>query len=249
MDQLTKIKDRLKRGEITRFVAIGSSNTESSIASQGCLNWFGWLDIFIRTRYDRINHSINTGIGGNTSDQAMARFERDALYYKPHVLFITLGGNDCIPAKNVSLEKFKENLVEMVKKTREIQPECFIVFQTYYSFDLEWLDWQGQYDRATYMPEYMQAVRDIAAQENVYLFDNYKRWERLRLSDADEFRKMMRDPLHLTPAGNLVWGLDLMRIFDAYIHESLFIRCREKMLDGLRMQKKLDKLEQEAAQL
>ena len=247
MDQLTKIKDRLLGGEISRFVAIGSSNTESSYAANGYLNWFGWLDVFIRTRYGRINHSINTGIGGNTSDQVMARFDSDVLFYKPDVLFISLGGNDCIPSKNVSLKIFKENLTRMIAETRNIKPDCFIILQTYYSFDLEWLDWQGQYDRATHMPEYMQAVRDVAAKENVHLVDNYARWERFRLHDVDDYRKLMRDPLHLNPLGHLVLGLDLKRIFDAHIQDVLFVRCRDLMFEALSYQEKMDKLDKEAA--
>jgi len=37
---------------------------------------------------------INAGIGGHTSVQALARLQRDVLWYKPHVVIISFGLND-----------------------------------------------------------------------------------------------------------------------------------------------------------
>jgi hypothetical protein len=61
----------------------------------------------------------------------------------------------------------------------------------------------------------MQIVRDVAAAHDVALLDNLPRWELLRGRELDEFRSLMLDPCHVNRRGNMLWGLDVCRAFEA----------------------------------
>jgi lysophospholipase L1-like esterase len=188
-----------------------------------------------------MHHTINAGISGQTARQCLARFDRDVALYQPHVVIITVGGNDCNPVNNVSLDQFGKDLTEVVSRSTALG-ECVAILQTYYSFDMDAMppDEQG---RAAQFPQYMQTVRDVAAAMRSPLIDHLTRWERLRKTDVETYRELMRDPMHLSPLGNMVFGLDLIRFFGADVFDEIRDNCSE----GLALQQQLDALEQAAS--
>lgn len=232
------IREKLQKNELTRIVAVGSSNTERGAHSEGHYNWFDWLDIMLSAKYGRKHTMINTGISGQTTDQVKDRFERDVLFYQPDILFITLGGNDCNPEKSVAMDTFRANLTELVNLVREKHPDCYIILQTYYSFDIERMEQNGLVDRAKLFPAYMDITRQVAKEQNTFLLDNLARWENLRTEYLDEYRKLMRDNMHVNKLGNMVWGLDVGRLFGGAIPDNLKDACQA----GLEFQNLLDNL-------
>lgn len=97
----------------TRILAFGSSNTERFLPG---MHWFDVLDLAICRTYGRIHHCIDTGIGGHTSADLLARFDDDATFYRPHLVIITIGGNDCNPDKAISADAFRANLHELHRR-------------------------------------------------------------------------------------------------------------------------------------
>lgn len=193
---------------LTRIVAFGSSNTERAGHSAGCYNWFDWFDLAIRQAHGRIHHAINVGVCGETTRHLLGRFDRDVVAYAPHLVLVTIGGNDSNPQHAMGPEEFRGNLEALMGRLREL-PDCTPVLQTYYSCDLDRMDPV----HAGNFTDYMRIVRETAGRTGVWLVDNLARWERLRLSDAATYARLMRDPMHVTPLGNLLWGLDLARAF------------------------------------
>ena len=70
---------------------------------------------------------LNTGTGGNTSRDLLRRYDAEVLAYKPDYVFIMVGINDCwrefdcFPTNGEmapSVEEYKANMTEMVKKTQ-----------------------------------------------------------------------------------------------------------------------------------
>ena len=238
MDGFGSIHARLRDNQMTRIVAIGSSNTERGAHSGGCYNWFDWLDVMLQIKYGRKHLMVNAGICGETTEQVKARFERDALSLQPDIMFITLGGNDCNPERALAKDVFKANLVELCGRVKERLPACQIILQTYYSCDLERLDAEGAGDRGRLLLEYMEIVREAAKERGTLLVDNLARWEPLRLTYLDEYRKLMLDGMHVNPLGNMVWGLDLGRLFDGALTPELEKFCEtgreyQNLLDNL----------------
>ena len=222
---------------MTRIVALGSSNTELAYHSEGHHNWLGWLEVGLRDRFGRVHHAINAGVSGETSRDMLARFDRDVAHYRPHVVIITTGGNDCDPVHDLSKEEFEQNLRELVARCRALA-DCEVILQTYYAIDVASM--YDEPERAGRFPEYMDSVRKVAATEEVFLFDHFPRWERLRAQNYAIYQSLMRDALHLNPRGNMVMGIDVLRNFGAPAMGETAAQCAR----GLAVQAEMDRLEQ-----
>jgi CheY-like chemotaxis protein len=112
----------------TRILAFGSSNTERFLPG---MHWFDVFDLALQNRIGRIHQCLNTGIGGHTTRDLLARFEEDTAFFKPHLVFITVGGNDSNPDRKITPDEFEANLVELHRRISSWG--CAVVFQTYYA--------------------------------------------------------------------------------------------------------------------
>lgn len=220
-----------RRHETVRIAAFGSSNTQRRIMG---MHWFDLVELGLKQVFG--NGSVlccNMGVGGNTSAQMLERFDRDAAPFRPHLVVITCGGNDSNPERGVDAAAFAANLKELHKKFAAL--ECPVLFQTYYACDLEEMPPR----HAEQMVEYMQIVRETAAECGALLLDHFARWERLRRSDPGLYRMLMLDKLHVNEAGNMILGLDFLRALGVGMPNAM----RAEALPGYFGQKILDLLE------
>lgn len=224
------ILQRFTEGRRTRIVAFGSSNTERRIHG---LHWFDWLDLGIKQTYGRVHHCINAGLGGDTSRGLLQRFAEDVALYRPHVVFITIGGNDANPDSGIDVETFRHNLRQLHGQIQALGART--IFQTYYSADVAGL---GEAHGTRFLA-FMDAIRQVASETGAILVDHHRRWEPLRLHDFATYRRMMIDPLHVNALGNMVLGLDLLRVFRAQLTGEQRQFCAE----GLCIQQRLDDFE------
>ncbi len=200
------VRARFQAGLKTRILAFGSSNTEHFLPG---MHWFDVLDLAVCHRYGRIHTCINTGIGGNTSADLLERFDEDAAAYAPHLVFITIGGNDSAPWRSLDERQFAENLRTLYRRFWRLGTA--VVFQTYYAPVDEWCD--ASHLKRFY--PYMDIIRHVAADTKAGLIDHLARWERLRQNHRERFLPLMQDGLHVNRRGNMVIGLDVARAFDA----------------------------------
>ncbi|OGV35409.1 MAG: hypothetical protein A2020_06665 [Lentisphaerae bacterium GWF2_45_14] len=200
------VKNRLASSARTRILAFGSSNTERYLYG---MHWFDVVNLGIREKYGSgKSHFINTGISGNTTADLLDRFQDDAAFYKPRLVFITIGGNDCNPLKNISGRQFKENLEALHHKFSDMG--TIVIFQTYYSPD----PLQVDEERLGNFYSCMDTVREVAAATKSGLIDHLRRWEPLRLAHNDRYLKMMLNGFHVNQIGNALLGLDILRSLD-----------------------------------
>ena len=232
-EQQKTIQEHLIKHRPTRVVAFGSSNTERGAHSEGKYNWFDWLDLGLRMQIGPRQHTINVGISGETTSDLTARFESAVEIYQPHIVLLTVGGNDSNPAKDISPALFEKQLRALVQRIQS-GSDTLCVLQTYYSAVEEDLD-PAHFKQ---FHDYMQIIRDVAASEGSLLIDNLKRWELLRLHDRALHKSLMRDALHVKPLGNMLWGLDVARAFGVDVNEKMHEWCH----DGLMLQSKIDGL-------
>lgn len=223
------ILNRLRTNSRTRIVAFGSSNTDRRIHN---LHWFDWLDLGIKQTYGRVHHCINAGLGGDTTRGLLQRFDRDVALYQPHVVFITIGGNDANPQSGIDDGEYRDNMMELERRIRALQAAP--VFQTYYSADIERMD--PEHGQA--FLRFMDIVRGVAAETDAILIDHHRRWEPMRVQHVDDYRKLMIDPLHVNPLGNMLIGLDLLRVFQLHLDAPQQRYCSK----GLEYQQMLDSL-------
>lgn len=201
MATIEDVFKQLEAGNRQRILAFGSSNTERYLPG---MHWFDCVELAIRQRFGRVHSCLNAGIGGDTTRDLLRRFEQDAAIFQPHAVFITIGGNDANPARDLSEQEFRDNLLELHQRFSAMN--CAVIFQTYYAFNGYGKGAVPFLDRF-YVN--MQIVREVAAQTQSRLIDHLARWEPFRQKHPEYYIQLMRDPKHVTPAGNMVLGLDI----------------------------------------
>ena len=133
----TDIIERFTELEHFRVVVFGASNTERYMA---CIHWADVLEVGLRYRFGRKFQLIHSGISGNNTREALARFDQDVAFFKPACVIITFGGNDCNPSpeKWVGYAEFEQNMTTIVNKVRDLG--AIPVLQTYYAVDHSEMD-------------------------------------------------------------------------------------------------------------
>ena len=213
-----KIWGMLERHEFISVVAFGASNTQRYLPGT---HWFDYVEMAFKNQFGGgCGHFVNSGISGNTTVDLLNRFDRQCAFYKPDLVIMTIGGNDCNPAKNISLEQFRSNLSLLCDKIRDLGGD--IILQTYYACDLELIT---PPERADLMVKCMQIVREVAADKNVVLNDNDKRWAQLRDADIETYRLLMLNSMHVNDAGNQLIGLDLVRKLNLKLRQDYRNQC------------------------
>jgi lysophospholipase L1-like esterase len=86
--------NRLYELKKTRIVGFGSSNTECCYPNTFVPGWLNWLDYGLRKIFGRYLITINSGVSGQTSAQLIPRLHEDVSMFQPHLVFITVGGNE-----------------------------------------------------------------------------------------------------------------------------------------------------------
>ncbi|MCG3148679.1 MAG: hypothetical protein PCFJNLEI_02124 [Verrucomicrobiae bacterium] len=192
---------RAKRGqESFRVVMFGSSNTEIGWHSEGRHGWPCWLSCIFRASVGQHIFSLNTGIGGNTARDLLGRIRGDVLPVQPHLVIITIGGNDYF--QKHSLDEFEANLRKLHQILRDAG--ALVVFQTYYALLPE---------AGAGLGAYMDVIRRVARTTEAGLIDQYAWFGPWRDGALEQYRQIMRDPAHLKPVGNALFGTLAGRTF------------------------------------
>jgi lysophospholipase L1-like esterase len=202
-----KAIEQLYAMQKTRIVGFGSSNTECCYNHAYVPGWLNWVDFGLRKIFGRCFTIINSGISGQTTTQLIDRFSDDVELYKPHLVFLTIGGNDSNPSNNLSPELFRDNLIKIIKKCQKI-PNCEIVLQTYYCPILEKLPEA----HAKKFLQYMGIISQVALDSKVEIFDHLPQWQQLQQSiGVTTYEKeLMDDPMHLSALGNQLWAYNIL---------------------------------------
>ena len=109
---------------------------------------------------------INAGVSGNTTEQAMQRFNKDVLSRCPDIVTILFGANDSSLHKFVELESFKQNIIEFTKK---IGPSRTILITP------APVDESLQPNRSNArLQQYAQAVKDVASETGSHFIDFFQ---------------------------------------------------------------------------
>ena len=210
-----------------RLVALGASNTDRYMP---CMHWVDVLEVGLRTRFGRKFQLIDSGVSGNNTREALARFDRDVALFQPALVIVTLGGNDCrTDEKRISDEEFRRNMETIGQKIEALN--ALPVLQTYYKMDLEAME----PERARGFVRNMEIVREVAHDHSWHLVDQYAVFEKLP-PDVHRY-KLMINSMHTNEEGNLLMGIELLRHFDV---DPLKISHAEKLQPAIRLRASID---------
>ena len=224
----TDAVDRFKSSKHFIVVALGASNTERYMPG---MHWLDVLEVGLRSRFGRKFHVIDSGISGNNTREALARFDRDVAFFKPSLVIVTLGGNDCStnPKKYVPEAEYRANLEKIATRIRDLG--AIPVFQTYYKMDLEAMN----PEQAKGFVRNMEIVRELAKQHNWNFVDHYAVFDRVK-PNVHRY-KLMLNPMHTNEAGNLLIGIELLRHFGVNPYKIPHV---EKLLPAIHLRESLD---------
>jgi lysophospholipase L1-like esterase len=162
---------------------------------------------------------VNTGIGGNNTADARARFEKDVLAHKPNLAIIQFGLNDAAvnvwenpPATKprVSLEDYEKNLRHFVAKLKAAGAEVILMTPN----PCRWTDQLKKlYGKPPHKPDdpdgynvlgcrYAEAVRKIARGEKVALIDVYKVFQDYEKQPGRSMNDLLLDGMHPNDKGH-----------------------------------------------
>ncbi len=160
---------------------------------------------------------FNAGVAGNTTRDALARFDRDVLSHRPEVVTIFFGLNDSAvdvwkgaTAPRVLLSDYEQNLRLLVDKVRSANATPILLMPNPVSWTPELLKLYG---KPPYRPddpdgwnvclrEYAQAVRRIAADKKVLLVDVDGIFRSTSAQPGHRLAELLQDGMHPNSAGH-----------------------------------------------
>ncbi len=151
-------------------------------------------------------HLINAGIGGNTTEQGRARFERDVLSKSPDFVIMSFATNDFYledgTNPRVTTARYKENLHYFIDRIEAQGGVPILMTPPFLSDDSQGgssLYPEGSVNKA--LDKYVVAMREVAAEADAHLIDMHAVCD----SGYDLNTFLIADGLHLADQGNQVY--------------------------------------------
>lgn len=203
-DEFPRLHQRLKDksenpgARTVIYVALGDSVT------QGCLGpneieheqvYHELLRRRVEKYYPEANFNvINSGVSGDTAEQSRSRWERDVLSYKPDLVTICFGLNDCHGGE-AGIETYITAISNLVNRIRiETEAEILILstimmLKTDHPnvperYQAQVPDFIRLYEEGTLL-KYNHALRSFAAGHAIPLLDVYGIWEEMEQAGVD----------------------------------------------------------------
>lgn len=146
----------------------------------------------------------NLGIGGERTDQALARLERDVLSLRPQLVTVMYGTNDSYvdrgaQASRISVEQYRDNLNRIVSRLRRSGIRPVLMTPPRWARDAA-PNGLGENPNGRLEP-YVQACRELARQQRVPLVDHFEGWTRATGRGVN-LRDWTTDGCHPNPRGH-----------------------------------------------
>lgn len=161
-----------------RWVLTGDSVTHGSTHTSGERSYPELFAERLRWELGRTrDHVVNTGVSGRRVGDLAADLDWSVLHYRPHVVSLMLGLNDCVGGGSV--EEFADVLEQIV--SRLLDDGTTVILHTpnrVLATDPA---------RRAALPPFVDAVREIAARRPVVLVDHHEAWRRVDESGELEY--------------------------------------------------------------
>lgn len=167
---------------------------------------------------------INAGVSGNTTEQAMFRFNKDVLSKRPDVVTVLFGANDSATDKLVDIDTFKRNISLF---TKQIGPEKTILISP------APVDESLQRNRTNErLKQYAQVVQEVAEETNSYFIDFFQ-----IVYSKPNYKELLvgekNDGLHFGEACyELLSDVIVEKIEDMEIEDGFFKKLVDRLMRG-----------------
>jgi len=176
-------------GDLT-IVALGSSSTAGYGASSRQNTYPSRLAAELRERWPRLHIEVlNKGIGGETDNDMMRRFEKDVLPYKPDLVIWQLGTNALLKEDGVTRDA--PRIMAGIERLKRSGADVILMNPQYAPKVLKDPD-HG---------EMVEMLDEVAVAEHVAMFDRFTVMREWVSTGAAEFETILSsDGLHMNDA-------------------------------------------------
>lgn len=187
-DGLPRAAEKLRRGQALTVVAVGSSSTEGVGASSRFAAYPAWFGRALAEHFPTSALTvINRGVGGQNAGEMLARFDRDVLALHPDLVLWQTGTIEAVNDLDPAL--FAQLLHDGVARLRAAGADVLLINQQHSpQLEAKHPSYRG----------YVEALRRVAAEDGVTLFDRYaamRRWGAGSIGGAAAL--MSPDHLHM----------------------------------------------------
>jgi len=201
---LSKIKDK---DTALTWVITGDSITHGAWFTNGDRSYPEHLAERVRGELLRFRDIIiNTGVSGEISTGLLADFDWRVLRFKPDVVSINLGMNDCA---RIPVEQHKKEMGEMITKAKEAG--AIVILHTTNTVFAE-------HPLAQKLPPFIEAIRQLAAEHDVMLVDHHKTFSAEK--QGTENRTWFSDAIHPNGLGHAHMAAEMFRVIGIHDPES-----------------------------
>jgi lysophospholipase L1-like esterase len=186
-NSLKYVARRVAAGGSLTIVAIGSSSTSGSGASSPAMSYPSRLAVELKELMPRLDIKVlNRGVGGETTVEMLARFDRDVFAEKPDLVVWQVGSNSVL--RDLSLAEASARLREGLNRLRAADLDVVLMNPQYAPKVIK----KSEADR-------MVDLIDLAAkQANVDLFQRFAVMRYWRLTEDIPFSTFISsDELHM----------------------------------------------------
>jgi lysophospholipase L1-like esterase len=135
---------------------------------------------------------INTGISGDKADGILRAFDWRVARFKPDVVSIMIGMNDCTRGAK-KREEFRANLRELIHRVRGLG--AIPVIHSSNIVEPSAVSERGD------LPAYMSIVSEVAREERTIFVDHWHHWQ-ASCTDEEKLKLWLNDPIHPNARGH-----------------------------------------------
>jgi acyl-CoA thioesterase-1 len=191
---LATVKQLLKQKDALMWVFAGDSITMGLEHTHGCESFPEIFEERVRWELRRLRDIVvNTGVSGNTAQNILDDFDWRIGQFKPAVVSLMIGTNDC---GGYDIAVFEKNVELLLTRIRQLNAVPIL-----HTPNIVIIEKSPSRKR---LPEFAAAVRRVAERNKVILVDNWAYWE-TTLRDHPEvnvYRNWLNDPLHPNQTGH-----------------------------------------------
>lgn len=170
--------------------------------TQGAKHTFGWRsypEIFAeRVRWELRRTRdlvINSAISGNITDNVLSDFEWRIGQFKPTIVSVMLGANDCV-RDSITLEYFENKLDILLTNIRKVNAIPILHTPTMVMI--------SEATHCKRLPEFVDVVKRLAGKREIILIDNWNYWQNAFEEEREDLRykSWLDDPVHPNNKGH-----------------------------------------------
>lgn len=187
-DALPGVTAKLRRGESVTIVAIGSSSTAGTGASNSRAAYPSQLQGDLHRMFPNGPITVlNRGVPGDTSASMLRRFRKDAIDPHPDLIIWQTGTNSALGGGDI--ERFARDIKAGIAMAREAGIEIMLMGPQY----------APRFESVSNRMSFVEKLRSIAAAEHVPFFPRYEVMKHWVKSGQFSVKTMINpDGLHLT---------------------------------------------------